>query len=165
MRIVFLAPSGAMHRYNGNFGKVLHYAPLTLTTLASLIPAEIDAEVEIFDESSEKIPLNIKADLIVITCITGTAQRCYAYSDYFRSRGIKTVLGGVHPSLMPDEALKHADVVMTGFSEFTFPQMIMDFKLKQLKRLYVQGNDFSMSGKPLPRRDLLKKGYIKKNTK
>ena len=43
---------------------------------------------------------------------------------------------------MPDEALKHADVVMTGFSEFTFPQMIMDFKLKQLKRLYVQGNDF-----------------------
>ena len=88
MRIVFLAPAGAMHRYNGNFGKVLHYAPLTLTTLASLIPAEIDADVEIFDESSEKIPLNITADLIVITCITGTAQRCYAYSDYFRSKGL-----------------------------------------------------------------------------
>ncbi|MDU1910121.1 B12-binding domain-containing radical SAM protein [Fusobacterium sp.] len=164
MRIVFLAPAGAMHRYNGNFGKVLHYAPLTLTTLASLIPAEIDADVEIFDESSEKIPLNVVADLIVITCITGTAQRCYAYSDYFRSRGIKTVLGGVHPSLMPEESLKHADVVMTGFSEFTFPQMIMDFKLGHLKRLYAQSDEFTVAGKPLPRRDLLKKGYITKST-
>jgi len=164
MKIAFLAPAGAMHRYDGSFGKALHYAPLTLTTLASLVPTEIDADIVIYDESTGKIPLDIQADLIAITCITGTAQRCYAYSDYFRGRGIKTVLGGVHPSLMPDEALEHADVVMTGFSEFTFPQMIMDFKLGNLKRLYTQGNDFTMVGKPLPRRDLLKKGYITKST-
>ena len=43
MKIAFLAPAGAMHRFNGSFGKSLHYAPLTLTTLASLVPEELNA--------------------------------------------------------------------------------------------------------------------------
>ncbi|MBQ2470466.1 MAG: B12-binding domain-containing radical SAM protein, partial [Ruminococcus sp.] len=69
MKIALLAPAGAMHRYSGSFGKSLHYAPLTLTTLAALVPEEADAEVVIYDETAGKIPLDIEADLIGITCI------------------------------------------------------------------------------------------------
>ena len=123
MKIAFLAPAGAMHRYNGNFGKSLHYAPLTLTTLAALVPKEFATEVVIHDETAGKIPLELDADMVCITCITGTSSRCYAYADYFRSLGKTVVLGGVHPTLMPDEAAEHADVVVTGFAEQSFPQM------------------------------------------
>lgn len=157
MKIAFLAPAGAMHRYNGNFGHALHYAPLTLTTLAALVPEELAADLKIYDETAGTIPLNLDADIIIMTCITGTASRCYAYADYYRKKGITLVLGGVHPSMLPEEAALHADVVMTGFSEVTFPQMLRDFARHDLKKRYEQGSDFSMEGKPIPRRDLLNK--------
>ncbi len=161
MKIALMAPAGAMHRYNGSFAKTLQYAPLTLTSLAALVPEELNAEVAIYDEMVEPIPLDLNCDIIGITCITGTAPRCYAYADYFRKRGITVVLGGVHPSLMPDEAAEHADVVMTGFSEQTFPQMLRDFHDNKLQRIYRQNDDYSIAKKPVPKRNLLnKKGYI-----
>lgn len=165
MKIAFLAPAGAMHRFNGSFGKSLHYAPLTLTTLAALIPPELNAEASIYDETAGTIPLDLEADIICITCITGTAPRCYAYADHFRRKGIPVVLGGVHPTMMPREAAKHADSVVTGLAEYTFPQLLLDFAAKQLKPLYTQGCGFSIAGRPTPRRELLnKKRYITTNT-
>ncbi|KAB3530513.1 B12-binding domain-containing radical SAM protein [Alkaliphilus serpentinus] len=165
MKIALLAPAGAMHRYNGSFGKSLHYAPLTLTTLAALVPEDIEAEVVIFDETADEIPLDLEADLVGITCITGTAPRCYAYADYFRKKGMKVFLGGVHPSLLPHEAKAHADVVLTGFAEFTFPQMLRDFIKGELKPFYHQDCNFTIANRPMPRRDLLnKKRYITINT-
>lgn len=165
MKIALLAPAGAMHRYNGSFGKTLHYAPLTLTTLAGLVPDELDAEITIYDETAGKIPLQLDADLICITCITGTAPRCYAYADYYRSLGRTVVLGGVHPTFMPEEAAIHADAVMTGFAEYTFPQMLFDYRCGELKKLYIQDEDFKMDNRPMPRRELLnKKRYITTNT-
>jgi radical SAM superfamily enzyme YgiQ (UPF0313 family) len=165
MKIAFLAPAGAMHRHNGSFGKSLHYAPLTLTTLAALVPAELAAEVAIYDETAGAIPLDLAADLVCITCITGTSSRCYAYADYFRSRGKTVVLGGVHPTMMPDEAAQHADVVFTGFAEQTFPQMLRDYQQGRLQPRYTQAAEFSMENKVIPRRDLLnKKRYITMNT-
>ena len=126
MKLALLAPAGAMHRFSGSFGKSLHYAPLTLTTLAALVPEELEAEVVIYDETAGKIPLDLDADLVGITCITGTAPRCYAFADYFRGQGKTVFIGGVHPSMLPEEAAQHADVVFTGFSEQTFPQFLRD---------------------------------------
>lgn len=67
IKIALLAPAGAMHRFSGSFGKSLHYAPLTLTTLAALIPEDVEAEVVIHDETAGKIPLELDADLIGIS--------------------------------------------------------------------------------------------------
>ncbi|MDR3363817.1 MAG: radical SAM protein [Clostridiales Family XIII bacterium] len=165
MKIALLAPAGAMHRYNGSFGHTLHYAPLTLTTLAALIPAELCADVSLYDETAGRIPLDLNADLICMTCITGTAERCYAYADYFRSRGIPVVLGGVHPTLLPGEAQRHADAVVCGFAEFTFPQMLRDFLSGRLQARYTQGGGYTIAGRPAPRRELLnKKRYITVNS-
>lgn len=165
LKIALLAPAGAMHRYSGSFGKALHYAPLTLTTLAALVPEDVDAEVVIYDETAGKIPLDLDADLVGITCITGTASRCYAYADYFRAKEKTVFMGGVHPTMMPEEAKQHADVVFTGFSEQTFPQFIYEYIAGTHQSRYTQNADYTIVGKPVPRRDLLnKRRYITTKT-
>lgn len=165
IKLALLAPAGAMHRYSGSFGKSLHYAPLTLTTLAALVPEDIECEVKIYDETAGKIPLDLDADLVGITCITGTSPRCYAYADYFRKKGKTVFLGGVHPSMLPNEAAEHADVVFTGFSEQTFPQFMRDYVAGNYQKFYHQNSDYTIVGKPIPRRELLnKKRYITTKT-
>ena len=80
----------------------MRYAPLTLTTLASLIPPEIPADVALLDEGVDDIdPDAIGADLVGITVITGTAPRAYELARRFRNRNIPVVLGGVHPDAGP----------------------------------------------------------------
>ena len=72
----------------------MRYAPLTLTTLASLIPPEIPADVALLDEGVDDIdPDAIDADLVGITVITGTAPRAYELARQFRMRSIPVVLG------------------------------------------------------------------------
>lgn len=165
MKIALLSPAGAMHRYDGMFHKNLHYAPITLALLAALVPEELDAEVKIYDETAEKIPLDLDVDIIGITCITGTASRCYAFADFFRKKGIKVMLGGVHPSLMPAEAALHADSVFVGLGEDTFPQALKDFRDGCMRQYYYQDCSTTIAGRPLPRKDMLKKSaYITLNT-
>ena len=165
MKIALISPAGAMHRYNGMFHKGLHYAPITLALLAALVPKELEAEVVIYDETAEAIPLDNDADVIAITCITGTSSRCYKFADYFRSIGKTVLLGGVHPTLMPDEAAQHADAVLTGLGEKTFPQALLDIRDGCLKPFYHGGGCPDIANRPLPRKDLLnKKKYITLNT-
>lgn len=165
MKIALLSPAGAMHRYNGLFHKGLHYAPITLALLAALVPKELNAEVKIYDETAEAIPLDLDVDVVAITCITGTASRCYKYADYFRNKGIKVILGGVHPSLLPDEAMEHADSVIVGLGEDSFPRALIDAKNNNLKKIYREEKCTDIANRPLPRKDLLKKKkYISLNT-
>ena len=64
MKIALLSPAGAMHRYNGLFAKSLHYAPMTLTLLAALVPKELNADVAVYDETAGPIPLDINPDIV-----------------------------------------------------------------------------------------------------
>jgi radical SAM superfamily enzyme YgiQ (UPF0313 family) len=168
LKIALLSPAGAMHRYNGMFSKNLHYAPMTLTLLAALVPNKLDATVFCYDETAGAIPLDLDADIIGITCITGTSVRVYKYADYFRSRGITVILGGPHPSLAPEEAAQHADSVVIGLADKTWPQALEDFADNKLKKYYYASNIESpdcLAQRPHPRRDLLdKKRYITLNT-
>jgi len=71
----------------------------------------------------------------------------------------------VHPTLMPEEAGRHADAVVTGFAEQSFPQLLRDFQAGALRPRYRQGPDYAIAGRPTPRRDLLnRRGYITTNT-
>ncbi|NJD01929.1 MAG: B12-binding domain-containing radical SAM protein, partial [Ruminiclostridium sp.] len=136
MKIVLLSPAGAMHRFNGSFKRSLHYAPLTLTTLAALVPEELKAEVVIHDETAETIPLDLDADIIGITAITGTSIRAYRYADYFRSKGIPVVMGGVHPTFLPGESAGHADAVMAWLGDKSWPRLLWDFVRGSMQKMY-----------------------------
>ena len=140
MRIVLISPRGPLYRHRtGIWKKSLRYAPLTLTTLASLVPPELDAEVVLVDEGISDIDPAIEADLVGISAITGTAPRSYELAAQFRRRGVPVVLGGVHPTLMPDEAARHADAVVVGYAEETWPELLRDFAAGRMRRRYTQG--------------------------
>ena len=158
MKIVLLSPKGPLYRHRqGIFKKNLRYAPLTLTTLASLVPADLSAEVEVFDEGIEDIDLNLSADLIGLTVITGSANRAYQLSAHFRGRGIPVVLGGPHVTLIPDEAQQQADSIVVGYAEDAWPELLRDFAAGRMKPRYVQSPSLSLDNRPFPRRDLVKK--------
>ena len=139
-------------------------APLTLTTLAALVPSELHADIRIVDESVQPVPFNEEFDIVGISCLTGTAFRAYEIADRFRLAGARVVLGGVHVTLRPEEAGQHADAVVLGFSETTWPQLLRDFLNGGIKSVYRSGS-VDISGLPPPRRDLQKRfGYMAPNT-
>jgi radical SAM superfamily enzyme YgiQ (UPF0313 family) len=166
MKVALISPRGPLYRHrSGIFGKSLRYAPLTLTTLASLLPSELDIELQLFDEGIEEIPHDLQADLIGISAITGTATRSYLLAGQFRERGIPVVLGGVHPTLCPEEAQQHADCVVTGYAEDSWPELLRDFAQGNMKSRYQQDPNLDLGGRPQPRRDLIKlERYFTPNT-
>ena len=163
MKIVLLSPKGPLYRYRrGIFRKSLRYQPLTLTTLAALVPPELNVEIELFDEGIQDLPEIPDADIVGMTVITGTAKRAYELSDQYRSHGITVVLGGPHVTLVPDEARNHADAIVVGYAEDTWPQLLRDFANGTLRAEYRQAPDFSLDRPDMPfaRRDLFSRGQF-----
>ena len=155
MKVVLISPKGPLYRHKGGiFRKSLRYQPLTLTTLAALIPAELEAEIQLIDEGIQDIPHGLDADLIGMTVITGTAPRAYELSKHFRQQGIPVVLGGPHVTLMPEEAMRHADAVCVGYAEASWPQLLRDFGRGAMQRAYYQDPGLSLENLPFPRREL-----------
>ena len=156
IKIALVSPKGPLYRHRGGiWKKSLRYQPLTLTTLAALIPPELNATVELYDEGIADVPLELDADLVGLTVITGTAMRAYELADHFRRRGITVVLGGPHVTLIPDDAAPHADAVVTGYAEDSWPQLLRDFARGQLQPRYHQAPDLDLADRPFARRELL----------
>ena len=130
---------------------------LGLTLLASIFPKGY--EIRIINEAIEEIDFNTEVDLVGITGLTCVIQRAYTIADRFRERGVKVILGGVHPSLLPQEAKEHADSVFIGEAEGVFDKVIKDFEAGELKPFYKNREWADLRGMPLPRRDLLGKRY------
>jgi radical SAM superfamily enzyme YgiQ (UPF0313 family) len=144
--------------------KALVFPPLNLPIVASLTPDDIN--VRILDENIEDLDYDqATADLVGITAMTAQATRAYEIADELRTRGSKVVLGGMHPSVMPEEAAGHADAVVVGEAEGVWPEVIDDFRNGKLRQFYRSETRPSLSGLPLARRDLLRqKDYIVDNT-
>ncbi len=158
MKIVLISPKGPLYRHRGGiFKKNLRYAPLTLSTLAALVPPEISTDIRIIDEGIEEVDLNLDADLIGMTVITGSSIRTYELADHFRKRGIAVVLGGPHITLIPDDAQPHADALVIGYAEDTWPELLRDFATGQMQPRYTQAPNLSLANRPFPRRELMKK--------
>src|SRR5688572_4915973 len=108
---------------------------LGLGTLAALTPPEdeviySDDVVKPFD-----IERDVKdVDLVGISVDSKTARRSYEIARAYRARGVKVVLGGIHPTALPDEALKFADAVVVSEAEDLWPELLRDFKQNRLAR-------------------------------
>ena len=153
-RILLVMPEAGIHKLRlGRFGLSFREAPLTLTTLAALVPPELNVDIRLVDESVEPLPADETFDLVGISCLTGTAPRAYAIADSFRRTGATVVLGGVHVSLRPDEAAAHADAIIVGFAETAWPELLRDFMAGNLRPIYKHA-PASLAQLPPPRRDL-----------
>lgn len=128
--------------------------PLSLPLLAGLTPRDVD--VRLIDENVEAADTKTPADWVAITCMTASAPRAYEIADGFRGRGIPVVMGGIHPTVMPDEASAHADAVVVGEAEPIWQQIIRDLAGNRLKPRYENFGLADLSAMPLPRRDLLR---------
>lgn len=128
MRITFIRPN----MYDARSSDAME--PLCFAILKSLTPPDFD--VSFFDERLEPVPLDYATDLLALTVETYTARRAYQIADYYRDRGIPVVMGGYHPTFLPDEALQHADAVVRGDAEGIWPQVLDDAANGSLQPLY-----------------------------
>jgi len=133
--------------------------PLNLAMLASLTPPEI--EVSIVDEAVESVNFDEQIDLVGISCTTTVASRAYEIAAEYRKRGVKVVLGGTHPTLIPNEAIRYADSVCIGEAEASWREILDDFRSGKLKQFYHSNGYCSLEGLSTPRRDLFDaKNYL-----
>jgi len=140
---------------NKGYPKGLRMPPLTLPALAALTPPGID--VIVTEEETEEIVYKDDVDLAGISFVTPTAPRAFEIAEKYRKRGTKVVLGGMHASALPDEAIDHADSVVIGEAENVWQQVIQYFRSNRLKRFYRSDTLANLCELPIPRRDLQKK--------
>ncbi len=155
MKIRLIAPAIVDEKRRGMQGRAFQLPPLSLATVAAATPDKID--IEIIDEAIEPINYRADADLVGITILTRFAPHGYEIADRFRKEGVKVVLGGMHPSALPEEAIKHADAVVIGEAEGVWPQVIKDLQKNRLKKFYRCKGFIDLSTVKLPRRDLYRK--------
>jgi uncharacterized radical SAM superfamily protein len=134
-------------------GKRTTMSPLALTTIAALTPAHYD--IRIIDEEIEKLPADLSADIVGITALTNTINRCYEIADRFRSRGVAVVLGGPYISFAVEEGLQHADSIVVGEAEGSWQRCLEDFEAARLQRTYTAEHKDEFATAPIPRWDLI----------
>lgn len=144
------------------FGKAL-YSPVTgLLAVAALIPQN-EYEVLLVDENIETIDFDLAVDMVGISAMTSYVQRGYQIAQQFKQRGVPVLMGGVHVSYLPQEALRYADAVVVGEAELIMDKVLADLKKGALKGIYKADQLHSMTDLPKPRQGLLKsQRYINK---
>ncbi len=127
---------------------------LAIPIIAALTPPEM--ELNLTDDNIGKpIDYDEKADLVAISCFTPQARRAYEIADTFRTRGTKVILGGIHPTALPEEALQHADAVCVGEVEPVWGAILSDLRNGCLKPLYKdEPGVYPLAGFPIPRREI-----------
>ncbi len=133
------------------------YSPLAgLLAVAAAIPRD-QYEVVLTDENIETIDFDLQADMVGISAMTSYVNRGYEIADQFCAKGTPVVMGGVHPSFMPQEALKHANAVVIGEVELVIDKLLDDLGQGSMRGTYKSDKLHPMVGMAMPRYDLLKK--------
>ena len=140
-----------------NLGNVsfLRLSPTSLAYIAGLTPSGWD--VQIIDENVEPLTFDEDAHLVGITSLTTNAPRAYEISERYRRKGIKTVIGGIHASMLPGEAKRFVDSVVIGEAEPIWQGLLCDWERDELKPFYT-GEHISLENVVRPRRDLYYSG-------
>lgn len=164
MKLLLISPElqESIFSYSEEDVRSFWFPRLSLPVLAAYTPPEV--EVRLLDESIEDIDFDEEVDLVGISVMTFLAPRAYEIAREFRARGVKVVLGGIHPTAVPEEAIQHADSVVIGEAEELWPALICDFQHGELKPFYKSNRLPPLENLPHARRDLLKEGaYLTAN--
>ena len=147
MKVMFIRPN----LYDDRSSDAME--PLCFAILKSLTPDLV--ETTFYDERLEAIPTDETADLVAMTVETYTARRAYQIAAQYRRRGIPVVIGGYHPTFLPDEGLEHADAVVRGDAEGIWGQILDDAQDGSLQQVY-QSNEFPELANIIPDRSIFK---------
>lgn len=133
MRITLIQPAIG-HRIGESYIRSWQMEPLPIATLAGLTPPSID--LRFYDDRMEAIPFDEPTDAVAIPVETYTAHRAYQIASEYRRRGVPVILGGFHPTLVPDEASRFAEAIVIGEAEAIWPEVVDDLRHNTLKRRY-----------------------------
>jgi radical SAM superfamily enzyme YgiQ (UPF0313 family) len=131
MKIILIAPATGDDR---SFPKYLTIPPLALYILKGLTPPHF--EVKVHEENLNPIDFDEDCDLVGISSMTPTVTRAYKIADEFRKRNKTVIIGGIHATALPDEALNHADSVLIGEAEDIWEKILNDFSVGKLQKKY-----------------------------
>jgi len=134
--------------------RLIQFPQLTMPLIAALTPRE--HSITHTDEIVEPVRCDEPADLVGITAPTPSALHAYGLAREFRRRGVPVVIGGPHATALPEEASRHADAVVVGEAEDTWPRVLDDARRGKLQPVYVSTRQASLTGMPAPRWDLIK---------
>lgn len=138
MKITMIKPNiGLLQLKNGKvapFNDKGRMEPLQLGVLAGLTPDH--HEIRLVDDRINPVNYEEPTDLVAITVEIYMAKRAYEIASEYRKRGVTVVFGGIHTSLMPEEASQHADSIIIGDAEAVWEEVLQDVENKQLKREY-----------------------------
>jgi len=135
MKILLVSPIRDPHQFTN---KAILIPQLALFILQGLTPEK--HEVVLAEEEYMQLDLDMECDVVGISCMTSNAYRGYRIADAFRKKGKIVVLGGVHPSILPDEALEHANAVVVGEAEGVWEKILEDIENDKLQRIYHEPN-------------------------
>jgi len=148
-----------MYKRNVSNYKPYLSSPLGLLTIASYTPKEI--EIRLIDENIEAIDFNEEFDLVGITAMTQQAFRAYKIAEKFRNKNVTVVMGGIHASVLPEEALTYVDTVFIGEAEGLWNTYLNDLQVGKERRIYKGDTLVNMDNSLVPRYDLIKYDLFK----
>ncbi|MDH3431662.1 MAG: B12-binding domain-containing radical SAM protein [Gammaproteobacteria bacterium] len=133
---------------------------LGLLTLAGMTPAEIDMQYMDVPDLTKVSGLPGEFDVVAISSFTAQMNEAYQLADRYRAVGTTVLLGGLHVTALPDEALQHADAIVIGEGEPAWPALLDDLQQNRLQRIYdSRSRPFNMADSPMPRFDLLNQDH------
>ena len=150
MKIALLRPNMGDYRCSDAM------PPLALGILAARSGGH---EVRLYDDRVESIPEQLDADLVALSVETFTARRAYQLADRFRQQRARVVMGGYHPTFLPEEALQHADSVVVGDAEGAWERLLGDAAAGTLQRVYVGDNRAELADTVIDRSIFAGKAY------
>jgi len=154
-RLLLINPSVTMKAL-GNIWATA-WPPLNLPYLAAVTPNHY--HIKVIDENVEPFKYQ-EADIVGITALTSSVNHAYEIVQIYRKKGIPTVMGGIHVSMMPDEAQRYCDSVVIGEAEGIWPKVLEDFETGKLQKKYT-GTWADLATLPTPRRDILYNPYYR----
>jgi radical SAM superfamily enzyme YgiQ (UPF0313 family) len=143
MRLTLVHPCIG-RRINQPYIRTWQMEPLAPATLAGMTSREV--EIKFYDDRMERIPYDEPTDLVALSVETYTAKRAYQIASEYRRRGVPVVMGGFHPTLVPEEASEYAEAIVVGEAEGLWPRVLEDFQAGCLRRTYRQARRPALCG-------------------
>jgi len=165
LKILLILPYDTTYKYRTAFIPSISYQPLTLSTLAALIPIELNPQITLVDEGVQTFDYEKGYyDIVGISICTSSSGRGYALAQHFQKKGCYVFMGGHHATLLPEETAQYCDTVFTGSAECTLPRFFADYMDGKVQPRY-DATTVCADKIPVARRDLMpRKGYLPQPT-